>query len=158
LTVVPAQLKVAVPPRTESGADAKSARKARSKSAKACRDGLWSILVGPLFRALGTLWMIPNGPQPRIDGQYKCHEYISNLLNMLWLAWRSGGISRDEVLSTLDHPLRTVNAENSRFEAQGWIERSQKRMLLRVICENGAIVTVVTVMATSKFEKYGAAS
>lgn len=102
--------------------------------------------------------MIPNGPQPRIDGQYKCHEYISNLLNMLWLAWRSGGISRDEVLSTLDHPLRTVNAENSRFEAQGWIERSQKRMLLRVICENGAIVTVVTVMATSKFEKYGAAS
>lgn len=68
------------------------------------------------------------------------------------------GISRDEVLSTLDHPLRTVNAESSRFEAQGWIERSQKRMLLRVICENGAIVTVVTVMATSKFEKYGAAS
>ena len=67
------------------------------------------------------------------------------------------GISRDEVLTTLDHPLRTVNAENSRFEAQGWIERSQKRMLLRVICENGAIVTVVTAMATSKFEKYGAA-
>ena len=67
------------------------------------------------------------------------------------------GISRDEVLSTLDHPLRTVNAENSRFEAQGWIERSQKRMLLRVICENGAIVTVVTTMATSKFEKYGVA-
>ena len=68
------------------------------------------------------------------------------------------GISRDEVLSTLDHPLRTVNAENSRFEAQGWIERSQKRMLLRVIYENGLVVTVVTVMATSKFEKYGAAS
>ena len=65
------------------------------------------------------------------------------------------GISRDEVLSTLDHPLRTVNAENSRFEAQGWIERSQKRMLLRVICENGVVVTVVTVMSTSKFEKYG---
>jgi len=66
-------------------------------------------------------------------------------------------ISRDEVLSILDHPLRTVIAENSRFEAQGWIERSQKRMLLRVICENGAIVTVVTAMATSKFEKYGVA-
>ena len=65
------------------------------------------------------------------------------------------GISRDEVLSTLDHPLRTVNAQNSRFEAQGWIERSQKRMLLRVVCENGEVVTVVTVMATSKFEKYG---
>ena len=65
------------------------------------------------------------------------------------------GISRDEVLSTLDHPLRTVNAQNSRFEVQGWIERSQKRMLLRVVCENGVVVTVVTVMATSKFEKYG---
>ena len=68
------------------------------------------------------------------------------------------GISRDEVLSTPDHPLRTVNAENSRLEVQGWIERSQKRMLLRVIYENGLVVTVVTVMATSKFEKYGAAS
>ncbi len=67
------------------------------------------------------------------------------------------GISRDEVLSTLDHPLRTVNAENSRFEAQGWVERSQKRMLLRVIYEDGLVVTVVTLMATSKFEKYGAA-
>ena len=65
------------------------------------------------------------------------------------------GISRDEVLSTLDHPLRIVNAQNDRFEAQGWIERSQKRVLLRVICENGVVVTVVTVMATSKFEKYG---
>ena len=65
------------------------------------------------------------------------------------------GISRDEVLSTLDHSLRTVNAQNSRFEVQGWIERSQKRMLLRVVCENGVVVTVVTVMATSKFEKYG---
>lgn len=67
------------------------------------------------------------------------------------------GISRNEVLSTLDHPLRTVNAENSRFEAQGWVERSQKRMLLRVIYEDGLVVTVVTLMATSKFEKYGAA-
>ena len=65
------------------------------------------------------------------------------------------GISRDEVLSTLDHPLRIVNAQNDRFEAQGWIERSEKRMLLRVICENGVVVTVVTVMAASKFEKYG---
>ena len=63
------------------------------------------------------------------------------------------GISRDEVLATLDHPQRTINALNDRFEAQGWIERSQKRMLLRVICENGVVVTVVTVMATSKFEK-----
>ena len=65
------------------------------------------------------------------------------------------GVSRDEVLATLEHPLRTVHAQNGRFEAQGWIERAQKKMLLRVICENGVVVTVVTVMATSKFEKYG---
>lgn len=67
------------------------------------------------------------------------------------------GISRDEVLNTLSHPLRTVSAENDRFEAQGWIDRPPKRMLLRVICEHGVVVTVITVMATSKFEKYGVA-
>lgn len=61
LTVVPGLLEVAVPPKTESGADAKSARKARIKCAKACGDGLWSSLVRPLFRALGTLWITPNG-------------------------------------------------------------------------------------------------
>jgi hypothetical protein len=65
------------------------------------------------------------------------------------------GISRDEVLHTLAHPLRTVSAENERVESQGWIDRPNKRMLLRVICEHGVVVTVVTVMATSKFEKYG---
>lgn len=64
-------------------------------------------------------------------------------------------ISRDEVLLALDRPLRTVKAQNNRFESQSWIERSQKRMLLRVICETGAVVTVVTVMATTKFERYG---
>jgi hypothetical protein len=65
------------------------------------------------------------------------------------------GISHDEVPSTLLHPLRSVNAQNERFETQGWIERAQKRMLLRVICDKGVVVTVVTVMATSKFDKYG---
>ena len=65
------------------------------------------------------------------------------------------GITTDEVLFTLDHPLRILDAQKDRFEAQGWIERAQKRMLLRVICENGLVVTVITVMATSKFEKYG---
>jgi hypothetical protein len=58
-------------------------------------------------------------------------------------------------LATLAHPLRTVRADQDRFEAQGWIDRASKRMLLRVICEHGVVVTVVTVMATSKFEKYG---
>ena len=65
------------------------------------------------------------------------------------------GISRDEVPSTLDHPLRTVTAENSRCEAPGWAERSQKRVLLRVICENGVVVTAVSVMQISKLEQSG---
>ena len=59
------------------------------------------------------------------------------------------------VLYALAHPLRTIQAENDRFEAQGWIDRARKRMLLRVICEHGVVVTVVTVMSTSKLEKYG---
>jgi len=28
-------------------------------------------------------------------------------------------------------------------------------MLLRVICEHGVVITVVTVIATSRYEKYG---
>jgi hypothetical protein len=48
-----------------------------------------------------------------------------------------------------------LKADNDRFEAQGWIDRAQKRRLLRVICEHGMVITVVTVMATSKLEKYG---
>ena len=64
-------------------------------------------------------------------------------------------ISREEVLNTLAHPLRTVQADNARLEAQGWVDRAGQRILLRVICEHGVVVTVVTVMATSKLEKYG---
>lgn len=65
------------------------------------------------------------------------------------------GVSRDEVLATLSNPFRTLSAGGKRVEAQGWIERATTRKLLRVICERGVVVTVVTVMATSKFEKYG---
>ena len=65
------------------------------------------------------------------------------------------GISQAEVLATLAQPLRTIDADNGRKEAQGWIERSGKRPLLRVIYEGDVVVMVVTVMATSKFEKYG---
>jgi hypothetical protein len=54
-------------------------------------------------------------------------------------------------------PLRIFNAENSRCEAQDWVERSQKRMLLRVIYENGVVVTAVSVMQISKLEKNGVA-
>jgi hypothetical protein len=41
------------------------------------------------------------------------------------------------------------------FESQGFIERSGNKQLLRVISEGDVVVLVVTVMATSKFEKYG---
>ena len=65
------------------------------------------------------------------------------------------GISQAEVLATLLQPLRTVDAQYNRKEAQGWIERPGKRQLLRVLYEGDVVVMVVTVMATSKFEKYG---
>lgn len=65
------------------------------------------------------------------------------------------GISRAEVEATLANPLRTVPAQNGRTESQGWIERLGKRQLLRVVTEADVVVLVITVMATSKFEKYG---
>lgn len=68
---------------------------------------------------------------------------------------RERGISEAEVLSTLAAPILTVEAQNGRVEARGWIERNGLRLLLRVICEQDVVVTVITVMATSKFSKYG---
>lgn len=67
------------------------------------------------------------------------------------------GISKAEVEQTLIAPLRTIPAQNGRQESQGWIERSGSRQLLRVLTEGDLVVLVVTVMATSKFEKYGVA-
>ncbi|MBK7002952.1 MAG: DUF4258 domain-containing protein [Rhodoferax sp.] len=66
------------------------------------------------------------------------------------------GISRCEVESTLSNPIRTIPAQNGRIESQGWIERGGKRQLLRVLTQGDVVVLVITVMATSKFEKYGA--
>ena len=54
-------------------------------------------------------------------------------------------------------PVRTIPAQNSLLEAQGRIDRAGKRLLLRVIYKGTLVVSVITVMATSKFEKYGAA-
>ena len=64
-------------------------------------------------------------------------------------------ISREEVLATLAQPLMVVLAQGDRKEARGWIERSSRRMLLRVIYQDDIVLTVITVLATSKFEKYG---
>ena len=63
------------------------------------------------------------------------------------------GITHDEVLAALMQPVRTVPAHNDLLEAQGWIDRAGKRMLLRVIYKAAVMVSVITVMAASKFEK-----
>jgi Domain of unknown function (DUF4258) len=64
-------------------------------------------------------------------------------------------ISQEEVEATLKNPLRQLPASHGRIESQGFIERSGNKQLLRVISEGDVVVLVVTVMATSKFEKYG---
>ncbi len=52
---------------------------------------------------------------------------------------------------------RAVPAHNDLFEAQSWIDRASKRLLLTVIYTGTVVVSAITVMATSKFEKCGAA-
>jgi hypothetical protein len=65
------------------------------------------------------------------------------------------GISQAEVTATLAQPARTIDALNGRKEAQSWVDRSGQRQLLRVLYEGDVVVMVITVMATSKFQKYG---
>ena len=65
------------------------------------------------------------------------------------------GISQQEVEATLQNPIRQIPADHGRIESQDFIERSGNKQLLRVISEGEVVVLVVTVMATSKFEKYG---
>jgi len=65
------------------------------------------------------------------------------------------GIDQQEVEATLKNPIRQISVDHGRIESQGLIERSGKKLLLRVISEGRLVVLVVTVMATSKFEKYG---
>jgi len=65
------------------------------------------------------------------------------------------GIGQQEVEATLKNPIRQIPAEHGRIESQGFIERSGNKQLLRVISEGHLVVLVVTVVASSKFEKYG---
>lgn len=65
------------------------------------------------------------------------------------------GISEEEVEATLANPVRRVDANRGRTESQGFIERAGKKQLLRVLSEGQVVVLVITVVATSKFEKYG---
>lgn len=65
------------------------------------------------------------------------------------------GVSREQVESVLDRPLRVVAAARGRREWQGRIDRDGRPMLLRVLTESAAELTVITVIATSKLDKYG---
>ena len=65
------------------------------------------------------------------------------------------GISRNEVDATLANPTQRIAASHGRVESRGFIERAGSKQLLRVISEGQTVVLVITVIATSKFEKYG---
>lgn len=65
------------------------------------------------------------------------------------------GVSREQVEAVLAQPARTVPAAQGREEVQGLIDRDGKTMLLRVIIERGVVLTVITVIATSKLNRYG---
>lgn len=67
------------------------------------------------------------------------------------------GVSVEQVQRVVMQPLRTLAAAQGREEAHGMVERGGKSMLLRVILERGAVITIITVIATSKIEKYGGA-
>jgi uncharacterized membrane protein YdbT with pleckstrin-like domain len=64
-------------------------------------------------------------------------------------------ISKDEVIAVLTHPREVIESSEERFEARGLIQRGERQMLLRVIYAHGAILTVITVVATSQLAKYG---
>jgi uncharacterized DUF497 family protein len=68
------------------------------------------------------------------------------------------GVSIEQVQRVIAQPLRTLAAAQGREEAHGLVERAGKSLLLRVILERGAVITVITVIATSKIEKYGGAA
>ena len=65
------------------------------------------------------------------------------------------GITASEVVQTLLFPLRTQSADKGRRESQSLILRNGKQMLLRVRTEGNIEMLVITVMVTTKFEKYG---
>ena len=65
------------------------------------------------------------------------------------------GVTKAEVVEVMLHPREKIVANDERFEARGLIERGSKIMLLRVIYEHDVVVSVITVVATSKLAKYG---
>lgn len=64
-------------------------------------------------------------------------------------------MTAEQVLLTLAQPLLTVSAGNGCFEARGFIERREVKMLLRLVYVDQVVISVVTVIATSQFKRYG---
>ncbi len=64
-------------------------------------------------------------------------------------------VTKDEVIGVLRNPREVVTANEERFEARGLVDRDSRVMLLRVIYEHGEVISVITVVATSKLAKYG---
>lgn len=64
-------------------------------------------------------------------------------------------VTREQVIAVVEAPMASVPAVHGRVEHRGMIERDGRPMLLRVIVEQGVVVTVVTVIATSKLSKDG---
>ena len=62
------------------------------------------------------------------------------------------GIDQQEVEATLKNPIRQISVDHGRIESQGLIERSGKKLLLRVISEGSLVVLVVTVIFQSNLE------
>lgn len=66
-------------------------------------------------------------------------------------------VTQEQVLAVIEAPASSHAAAHGRLELRGLIDRQGKPMLLRVILDaQGAVLTVVTVIATSKIAKYGA--
>lgn len=70
---------------------------------------------------------------------------------------RERGITEAQVWEAVGKPWRTLTLGDRRREFQGWVSRGERRLLLRVIADDDrTVLTVVTVLATSKIAKYGA--
>lgn len=70
---------------------------------------------------------------------------------------RERAIAEHEVLDTIARPARELVLAGRRLEFQGWVSRGDRRLLLRVIADDDrTVLTVVTVLVTSKIAKYGA--
>lgn len=65
------------------------------------------------------------------------------------------GIGHNGVEATLANPIQRIAANHGRVESRGFIERAGTKQLLRVVSERQPLLMVTTIIATSKFEKYG---